>query len=360
MDSDEQADVIGELDDHEAQAILDAMSPEEAIDTRRRLRYDQDTAGGLMITEYLAYPASRTVEEVADDLRDNGETYAEFEVRYIYATHEHGGLAGTVPMRRLVMSPRGTSLSKLTAPNPTTVSVDTHVDDLEDLFDRIDLSAIPVIDDAGQLAGIVQRAAVQEARSEAAEEDLAKVSGIVGGEELRSMPVVSRAFRRLLFLVPIMLLMMMSAAVISLFRDTVQRVPLIAAFLPLVAGLCGSGGNQAVAVSMREISLGLIKPADLGRVALAEALPALINGAALALALFGVVFMWERDVWLATVIGSAVPTTLLLATVIGGSVPLVLRRFGLDPAMASGPVVTTLVDLAAYFTVLVLATLLLA
>ena len=359
MDSDEQADIIGELDEDEAEAILGALSPEEASDTRRRLRYDENTAGGLMITEYLHYPAQLTVEQVADDLRQHGEAYGEYEVRYIYVTDEHGGLAGTAPMRRLVIAPRGTSVAGLMAAYPFTVTVNTPTDELEDLFDRIDLSAVPVIDEAQKLCGVVQRAAVQEARGEAAEEDLAKAGGIVGGEELRSMPVLSRALRRLMFLVPIMLLMMVSAAVISLFRDTVQRVPLIAAFLPLVAGLCGSGGNQAVAVSMREISLGLIKPADLVRVALLEALPALINGAALGILLFGVVFLWEHDATLALVIGAAVPTTILLAAVIGGAVPLVLRRTGLDPAMASGPVVTTLVDLAAYFTVLVLATLLL-
>lgn len=359
MDSDEQADVIGELDEHDAEAILDAMSPEEANDTRRRLRYDENTAGGLMITEYLHYPVEWTVEQVAEDLREHGEAYGEYEVRYVYATDGRGGLAGTVPMRQLVMAPRGTPVAQLAVEFPSTVSVDAHTDALEDLFDRIDLSAVPVLDDERKLCGVVQRAAVQEARGEAAEEDLAKVGGIVGGEELRSMPVVARAVRRLMFLVPIMLLMMVSAGVISLFRDTVQQVPLIAAFLPLVAGLCGSGGNQAVAVSMREISLGLIKPVDVGRVAVLEALPALINGAALGILIFGVVFFWEHDATLALVIAAAVPTTILLAAIIGGGVPLVLRRVGLDPAMASGPVVTTLVDLVAYFTVLVLATLLL-
>ena len=356
MDSDEQADVIGELPEAEAQAILDAMSPEEASDTRRRLRYDEDAAGGLMITEYLHYPDHLTVEAVADDLREHGERYEAFEVRYVYATDERGGLAGTVPMRRLVMARRGTAVRDLMAEYPATVTVDTPVADLEDLFDRIDLSAVPVVDEALRLCGVVQRAAVQEARGEAAEEDLAKVGGIVGGEELRSMPTLRRAGRRMMFLVPIMGLMMVSAAVISLFRDTVERVPLIAAFLPVVAGLCGSGGNQAVAVSMREISLGLIKPADLGRVAVQEAVPALLNGLALGLLLFGVVLAWERDATLALVIGAAVPGTTVVATVIGGGVPLLLRAAKLDPAMASGPVVTTLVDLTAYFSVLVLAT----
>ncbi len=357
MDSDEQADVLGEMDDDEAEAILTAMDPEEASDTRKRLRYDDDSAGGLMITEYLAYPEGESVEDVAEDLRENGDLYGEYEVRYVFAVDGDDRHRGIVPMRRLVMSPRGTPLRRLLLEDADAVDVDTHLDELEDIFDRVDLSALPVVDEDGRLVGVVQRAAVQEARGDAAEEDLAKVGGIVGGEELRTMPTHLRAVRRLMFLVPIMLLMMVSAGVISLFRETVENLPIIAAFLPLVAGLCGSGGNQAVAVSMREISLGLIKPSDFWRVAGKEASVALINGLVLGLSLMAIVTVWEHNLALGMVIGAAVPSTIVVAGVIGGGVPLVLRMINLDPAMASGPAVTTLVDLLAYFTTLTLATL---
>ena len=357
MDSDEQADVLGEMDEDEAEAILVAMDPEESIDTRRRLRYEYDSAGGLMITEYLAYPEDESVEDVAEDLREQGDMYGEYEVRYVYAVDAIGRHRGMVPMRRLVMSPRGTPLRRLYLEDSEAVDVDTHLDELEDIFDRVDFSAVPVVDEEGKLVGVVQRAAVQEARGDAAEEDLAKSGGIVGGEELRTMPTHQRALRRLMFLLPIMLLMMVSAGVISLFRETVESLPIIAAFLPLVAGLCGSGGNQAVAVSMREISLGLIKPSDFWRVAGKEAAVAIILGLVLGTCLFGIVTVWEHNLPLGLVIGAAVPSTIVVAAVIGGGVPLLLRLIKLDPAMASGPAVTTLVDLLAYFTVLMLATL---
>ncbi len=357
MDSDEQTDVLGELHIDDAEAILGLMSPEEAVDARRRLRYDDDVAGGLMITEYLVYPSDQTVESVAEDLREHGDDYGEYEARYVYVIDELERLVGTVPMRRLVMAPRGTRIAGLTLPEPMTVGIDTHADELEDIFDRVDLMALPVVDEARKLVGVVQRAAVQEARGDAAEEDLAKVGGIVGGEELRTMPTGVRALRRLMFLLPIMLLMMVSAGVISLFRGTVAEIPVIAAFLPLVGGLCGSGGNQAMAVSMREISLGLIKPSDFWRVAGKEASVSIIIGLVLGVMLFGIVAVWEHNLVLGMVIGGAIPSTVVCAGIIGGGAPLLLRMARLDPAMASGPMVTTLVDLLAYFTVLMLATL---
>ena len=357
MDSDEQADVLGELEDHEAEAILEEMAPEAAEDLRTRLTYDEDTAGGLMINEFLAYPQRDTVEMVIDDLREHHDEYKEYEVRYLYAVDEQERLAGVVPMRRIVMSPRGTPLAQLGFCDPVTVEVGTHLDDLEDLFDRVDYSAVPVLEADGRLVGVVQRAAVQEARSEAAEEDLAKVGGIVGGEELRSMPVLSRAARRLMFLLPIMVLLMGSASVIRLFVETVEKVPVLAAFLPVVAGLCGSSGGQAVAVSMREISLGLINAADLTRVLIQEAAVSLVIGLLLGVVMFGVTWLWDGNLYMGLVIGGSIVPVLLVATCIGGAVPVALRGLGIDPAMASGPVVTTVVDLVGFFVVLAAATL---
>ncbi len=359
MDSDEQADVLSELSTQDAEAILGEMSPEEAIDARRRMRYDDDTAGGLMITEFLAYPGSMNVEAVAEDLREHSDKYGEYEVRYVYATNLDGSLEGAVPMRSLVMTKRGTPLGRLVLPHPLCVNVDTHVDELEDLFDRIDFSAVPVADEANHLVGVVQRHAVQEARSEAAEEDLAKFGGIVRGEELRSMPLASRTLRRLMYLLPIGGLLMVSASVINVFIETVEELPILAMFLPVVSGLCGSGGGQAVAVSMREISLGLIKPADLMRVLAKEAAVAFVGGCVLGLALFLVIGLWQGSFGLGLVIGVAIPIVMVVAKATGGCVPLLLRRIGLDPAMASVPVVTTVVDLVGFLVVLAMATLML-
>lgn len=355
MDSDEQTDVLSELDEQDAEAILQEMDPDEAEDARERLGYDEDVAGGLMITEYLCYHQGQTVEQVTRDLHEKAEEHLEFEVRYVYVVDDAGKLTGVVPMRSLVFVPGSQKIETLQDIEPVTVAVDAHLDDLHDLFDRVDYSAMPVVDAGQTLLGVVQRAAVQEAVGERETEQFLKFGGIIGGEELRSMTVGSRALRRLTFLLPIMLLLLASATVIALFEETVKSLPILAAFLPVVAGICGSGGNQAVAVSIRELSLGLIDSSDFLRVLLKELLVALIIGLVLGVVLFVVVLAWQQNVHLALVLGGAIPFVVTVSKTIGGTVPVLLRKVGVDPAMASGPIVTTVVDLVGFFTVLMLA-----
>lgn len=355
MDSDEQTDVLSAFGDDAAAAVLEKMHPEEAEDIRGRLDYDHDTAGGLMITEYLAYPADQDVSEVRRDLRRHAKKYNEYEVRYLYGIDAQRRLIGVCPMRTLVMAQPGQPLRETLITEPFTVSVAAHLDDLEDMFDRVDLMAVPVVDDQQRLLGIVRRSAVQEAVGEIAKEDLAKFGGIIRGEELRSMALNSRVLRRLAFLLPILVLLMVSASIIALFEETVGKLPILAAFLPVVAGLCGSGGGQSVAVSMREISLGLIKPSDYLQVLAKEAAVALVNGLILGLCLFALSLIWKGNVYLSMVLGLAVPVVMVIAKCIGGTVPLLLRKVGMDPAMASVPILTTAVDLASFLTVLLLA-----
>jgi len=360
MDSDEQTDVLAELDDEDAEAILDEMDPAEAEDARDRLQYDEDTAGGLMITEYLAYRDDQDVDAVIADLRANADEYNEYEVRYTYLIDPAGKFIGVVPMRSLVMAPAGRKLADLAIKKPTSVPVDAELEDLEGLFDRVDFSAVPVVDAKGRLVGVVQRAAVQEALSESANEDLLKVAGIIAGEEFRSMPMMSRLLRRLAFLLPIMVLVLFSASMIHLFIGTVGKLPVLAMFLPVVSGLCGSGGNQAVGVSLREVSLGIIRPRDFLRVFFKEAVLALFAGIVLGAALLAVVWVWQGNFYLALVVGGSVPVVIVVAKTAGGIVPLLLQRLGLDPAMASGPIVSTTTDLFSFFIVLLFATLMMS
>jgi magnesium transporter len=358
MDSDEQVDVLAEMHEDDAEAILQVMDPEEAQDTRKRLEYDEDVAGGLMITEYLSYHEDQPVREVTVDLQENAEAYGEYEVRYVYTVDTAGLLSGTVPLRSLLLVPPSRPIGSIKVADAVTVNVDTPLDDLHDLFDRVDLFAVPVLD-RGKLVGVVQRAAVQEAVGEREAEQFLRFGGIIGGEELRTMSVASRAARRLTFLLPIMLLLLVSASIIALFEGTVERLPILAAFLPVVAGICGSGGNQAVAVSIRELSLGLIGPGDFRRVLFKELIVAGLIGLGLGAVLFLIVLVWQQNIYLALLLGVSIPLVVTVSKCIGGTVPVLLKKTGVDPAMAAGPIVTTVVDLVGFFTVLTLATLML-
>jgi magnesium transporter len=357
MPSDEQADLLGTFDDEDAQAILEQMDPEEAQDARRLAAYDPETAGGLMISEYLVYPHDMLVEQVLADLRANVEEISEYDVQYLYVvSREQGELMGTVRLKDLVLSPGKVPITSIRIDDVQRVPVAADLDELESFFDRYDYFAAPVVDEDQRLVGVVRRANIEEALGDRTEEAMMRIGGIITGEELRTMPTFSRALRRLAFLFPTMLLALVAISVIAAFEETIEKVPALAIFLPLVAGLCGGSGNQAVAVSMRELSLGLVEPADYWRVCLKEIKVGVLIGIGLGIAVFFVALIMRPEVeHLALVVGACVPLTVIVAVCVGGTVPLLFRGIGVDPAMVSGSLVTMTADLCGFFTVLTFA-----
>lgn len=360
MDSDDQVDVLAEMAEHEATAILERMDPVEAADARRLRNYEGDTAGGVMVTEYVSFIGDRRIDKVVDDLRRNAEKYAEYDVRYVYVISDLGKLLGVVRLRDLLLVSGRQSLDSIMIRDPVAVRVDTSVDDMEDMFDHYDFSVVPVVDNQERLVGVVHHVAVQEAHGEASDRALLRFGGIIAGEELRTMPMGGRAIRRLAFLIPNVLLLLISVSIIALFeKTTIERVTALAIFLPLVAGLAGSAGNQAVAVSIRELSLGLVKSTDILRVIIKELSVGLINGIILGLIVLLIAWAWRGNFYLGVAVGGSIPLTILVAAMLGGAIPLALKGLKIDPAMASGPILTTTVDLFGFLSVLSLAYLML-
>lgn len=356
MDSDEQADVLAELAEEDAEAILEKMDPEEARETRQRLRYAPDTAGGLMINEVLSYRGDRTVEDVLADLRERHEEYEDYELRYVYVTDDAERLEGVISMRRVPTLPRHRPLRTLAKTDCVSVPVSEGLDGLEDLFDRVDFDSVPVVNEDGKLCGVVQRAAVQEALSERSTQAFLKFGGIIGGEELRSMDLRSRWLRRLAFLAPNLLLSAISVSIIGFYQDVIDRMTALAIFLPLVANLSGAAGNQAVAVSIRELTLGIVLPRDVVRVLRKEVLVGLFNGLviggviAIIVLVSQVVFHMEGPpMMMACLIGGVYAMNSVFAVCVGGALPLALKALDIDPAMVSSPVLTTLTDMGAFF-----------
>lgn len=196
---------------------------------------------------------------------------------------------------------------------------------------------------------------VAEAARKYANRTLLKLGGIFGGEELRSMPTFERAWRRLLWLSLILVLMLIAASVIHFFEDTLHQVIALAMFLPVVAGMSGSSGNQAMALSLREMSLGTVNPWDLAYVLSKEIKVGLINGLALGVMLAVLGFLWKGSIILGLIVGTALAVNTLLTVCIGGLLPLISKRLGLDAAAISGPVLTTVADTSGFFMVLGIA-----
>ena len=355
MPSNEQADVISRLSTPEASAILNAMPLEEAEDARRLMRYPPDLAGGLMITEYLAYRDHLTVGDVLDDMRIHAARYRRFDVQYAYVLDSGGKLIGVLRLRDLLLCGPEEPLSDVMIHRPLHVQDRVPLEELERFFDRHPLFGVPAVDEHGVLVGVVRSVDVERAAEERSNRSFLKFMGIVGGEELRTMPLRVRSMRRLSWLSVNIVLNIVAASVIALHQDTLSAVIALAVFLPIISDMSGCSGNQAVAVSMRELSLGFVKPSEVWRVLGQEAMLGVINGIVLGLLLGAVGWAWQGNWILGAVVAAALAANTLVAVCFGGSIPLLLRRFGQDPALASGPILTTVTDMSGFFLVLTFA-----
>jgi magnesium transporter len=231
---------------------------------------------------------------------------------------------------------------------------------LRHFFEEHRLFGVPVVDSAGRMLGVVLPEAVEEASRKRSVRQFLGFSGIVGGEEFRSMPLLVRSGRRLSWLSLNIVLNIIAASVIALYQDTLSAAIALAVFLPMVSDMSGCSGNQAVAVSMRELSLGLVRPNELIRVLLKEAGLGLINGIALGLLLGGLAFLWKGNLYLGLVVGGALAANTVVAVSLGGLLPLFLKKLKMDPALVSSPLLTTVTDMCGFFFVLSFATAIMA
>ncbi len=352
------ADFLREMGSKESDAILDQIAteaPEEEAELRERVAYDDETAGALMESRFVAFDERCTVEEVLTDLSERAEEYSDRDVQYVYVTGGNGVLVGVLPLRTLVLTRRAHQVASIMVKAPVSVNVGDDLEALEDVFESAGYLGLPVLDDAGMLRGVVLRAAVEEARADHYADDYLKSAGILGGEELRSLPLATRSRRRLAWLAPNIILNLAAASVISMFEDTLQAVIALAVFLPIVSDMSGCAGNQAVAVSIRELALGLVRPTDFIRVIWKEISVGLINGFVLGCILGCIAWLWKGSLALGLVIAGALMINSVISVLIGGLVPLLLKRFKADPALASGPILTTCTDVCGFFLVLGLA-----
>jgi len=353
MASDDQVDLLARMD--AAEAVLSEVSPGSAEQARELMRYESTSAGGLMAAEVFTVDEDIDVGTVVDRIRLH-PAFASYRIQYIYVVSEESTLRGLVQLRSLILSQPNRPISEIMIAEPLAVLATASLDELEDVFDRFGYLGVPVVDEAGRLLGVVDRSDVEEALAESAQSDYMKSLGMAS-EELRSMPVWFRSRRRLAWLSVNILLNMIAASVIAAYQETLEAAIALAIFLPMISDMSGCSGNQAVAVSMRELSLGILRPNEALRVWGKEVGLGVINGAALGLLIGGVAFLWTGSPGLGLVVGGALAVNTVVAVSIGGVIPLLIRRVGQDPALASGPVLTTITDLCGFFFALSFATL---
>ncbi len=352
MTRDQQVGLLRKIGEDDAETILQEIKPHKAEKIRKLMSYPEDTAGALMITEYLSYDIHQQVRHVLDDLREHGEQYSDYDIQYAYVVDDTAKLVGVLRLRDLLMAPKHQLIHEVMVKDPLSVNVHTSLRDLRDFFRQYTFLGVPVVDDTGNLVGVIRSASVREAANKRNNQLFLKFAGIVGGEEFRSMPLMKRSSRRLSWLSINIVLNIIAASVIALYQDTLEKAIVLAVFLPIISDMSGCSGNQAVAVSIRELTLGLVRPRELIRVLSKESAIGIVNGIVLGVLLGGAALLWKGNPYLGLVVGVSLAANTFVAVSFGGLVPLILRGMRTDPALASGPLLTTITDMCGFFFVL--------
>lgn len=356
MDPDDATDIVAELEPEERVRVLDSMSEEESKELQELLRYDEEVAGGIMSPECIALPANLSASEAIERLRD--PTLEDALVFYLYVVDEHHRLVGVLTLRDLIIAPPDDKLVSIMTPDPVTVQIDEDQEAVARTVAKYDLFEIPVIDRERRLQGIVTFDDIVDVLVEEATEDMMGLGGM-GETENAFTPTRKSVGRRLPWLAINLVTAFLAAAVVGLFQDTIKAVVTLAVFMPIVAGMGGNAGTQAVTIIVRSIALGEVTVADTWRLLLKEASVGVLMGLVIGTLTGLVAFLWIGNPVLGIVVGLALIANLLFAGIAGASVPLFFHWINLDPALASGILLTTVTDLMGFFIFLGLATLLL-
>ena len=346
---DRQADLLARVAGQREEELLAAMSPEDAEEAGKLVSFAPDTAGGLMITEFLAYRDTACVDDVLEDLRRHADEYARYDVQYVYVVDRSGRLIGVLRLRDLLLAPGSLPIRDIMIDRPDYVHTWTPLQELVELARSRPFFGFPVVDDHGRLVGVVRRADIEEAAEAEAGRTLLRFFGIAGGEELRTDPLSRRLAGRSVWLSANLLLDLAAASVIALYEEVLASFIALAVFLPIISDMGGNSGSQSLAVTIREMALGLVGERDVRFVWVRELPLGILAGGILGCFGFAIAWLWQGHVDLAFVFGIALFANTLWAVMVGAVLPLVMVRFGVDPALAANPVLTTLTDIFGFF-----------
>ncbi len=353
--SDLQVDILKCFNLHVAQEIIGYLPSRIKKTVSAAIAFADDIAGGLMIREYLKYNIKGTVNDIRKDLEKYAESYKNYNVQYTYIVDEYDNLQGIIPIRSLLLTPSQTPLRKLIKKDIISIAVDTKIEQIKNYFKEYNFIAFPVLDQKKKLSGVITRASVDHFLQKETAQEVLKLTGILGGEEFRSQPIYQRSAKRLSWLVINILLNFLAASVIIAYEDTLAQAITLAVFLPIVSDMSGCSGNQSVAVTLREISLGLISPREILKVLSKEVIVGCINGLILGGILALIAILWKGNLYLGFVVGVSLALNTVIAVCLGSAIPIILKFFKIDPAIASSPILTTLTDIMGFFFIFALA-----
>lgn len=347
------ATMLAQLEPDERERCLKALDDVLADELRELLSYPPETAGSLMDPRAMSFRSDATTRDAVRGLRRfRGES-----VQDVFLVDDEGRLVGSITLETLVLADEGAHLDSLVAGPPVLMLATALRNEIVETFETHRFGSLPVVDIDGRLLGVLrQRELVQAVQKQAT---ASAVTMFGAGQEERALSSPLFAIRKRLPWLQINLLTaFLAAAVVALFEDTIARVTALAVLLPVVAGQSGNTGAQALVVTMRGLALREVRTSHWRRVVTKEALAGAGNGVAVALTTAIAVFIWSGSAGLSLVIGVSMVMSMALAGLSGAAVPMLLAALRQDPAQSSSIILTTVTDVAGFFSFLGIATLL--
>ena len=361
MPHDSVADVLGDLDDNDSENYLNKLPERISNQIRELLSYPEDSAGGIMNSDVLTVDKDMTVDEVVSFLRIKAET-DKVEFLYIYVTDKSGHLLGVLSLRSLFTTPKYVKVEDIMIKDLVKVHVDDDQEIAAETLSKYGFLAVPVVDHYDKLKGIVTWDDAQDVVEEETTEEILQSSGISTAEydddELLEGAIIKSVKARTPWLTITLLGEFVAAVVAKYYDNTLSLLPLTAIFIPLLVGLGGNIGMQSITLMVRGLSTGQVSASDALEQILRETRVGIMIGVLFGIATTFITFFWQHNIALGIVVGIAMVLNMIIATVVGTVTPFVLKKINIDPAIASGPVIATTIDvlgLAVYFALVTFA-----
>ena len=361
LDSDDALEVVEELDEDEKQQVLDAIPLGDRTIIEEGLSYPEDSAGRLMQRELVTVPTFWNVGETIDFLRRSadqesvpGRTLPEqfYDLFVVDPAHKP---VGTITLSRVLRTKRPVAVTDIMETDMKILPVSMDQEDVAFVFRQRDLVSAPVVDESGRLVGAITIDDVVDVIHEELEEDIMRLGGVQEDDLYDATVATTKA--RFSWLVVNLATAILASFVIGLFDATLEQMVALAVLMPIVASMGGNAGTQTLTVAVRALAMKELTPTNAARVIGKEALVGLFNGVLFAALIGGVVWVWFGSTALGVVIGLAMIVNMFVAGLAGTTIPLALNRLGVDPAVASSVVLTTITDVVGFFVFLGLAAL---
>ena len=360
MPPDDQADIVAGLDEELEAQILDIMKDKESEDLEELMMYPPDSAGGIMVPLPFKMLEVNTVQETIDSVHKQEDTEMIF---YIYIVDENDRLSGILSMRHLLTAKPDTLLKDIMLTSVLTVTPETDQEEVARITSRYDLLALPVVDNNNVLLGIVTVDDIIDVLREEATEDFLQMAGVGKDREILLKTPLEAARTRFPWLFATFLGGFVTSFIVLHFGDLVNKFVILVGFMPIIAGMGGNVGTQSSTIIVRGLSTGRIDFNHLGKVLFRQMVIGVLLGVVygILITIFSNIFYHgtENIIYISFIVGISMLFAMLNAATVGTVTPLLLERFNVDPAVATGPLVTTVLDILGVLIYYSIATLIL-